>query len=279
LSISFDSDGDDVGVRRVYDPVGFCIYCGANDGPLTDEHPIPDGLGGRHILPKSSCKVCQKVINEEVEQYCLRTFLGLPRAAYKIQSSKKKPRPSPSVRVRRADGSIERVQLEDEIFPLIFMPVWPPPSVLQGKPAPAKVMGAQWTIHPNEWLTHLGADAVFSETIQPDRFARFLAKIAHSVGIAVFGPGFFKPVLPDFILGRKKRYFEFVGGSLEVRPAESDSAILTSFWPYERKPDGRTLVVAHIRLFPLLGAPDYVIVLGEQLTPWPQEQTRPHGRP
>lgn len=270
MPIEFRPDGEDVGIRRVYDPVGFCIYCGAKGVPLSDEHPIPDGLGGRHILPKSTCKPCQKIINEEVEQYCLRTFLGLPRAALDIRSSKKKPRARPSIRVRRKDGAIERIQLEGDIPPVIFMPVWPMPFTLQGKPAPETFDGMHWASKPNETLAALNAEAVISEHIQPAKFARFLAKISHSVAIAVFGAAFFKPVLPDLILGRKKVYIDFVGGSLDIRPPESDSAILTDFWPYERKLDGHEYLVAHIRLFPLLGAPDYVVVVGEKLQPWPE---------
>ena len=34
--------------------VGSCIYCGATD-QLTDEHIIPLALGGRFVLPDSSC--------------------------------------------------------------------------------------------------------------------------------------------------------------------------------------------------------------------------------
>ena len=38
-----------------FTPVGRCIYCGgtksADDSPLTDEHIIPAGMGGRLVLP------------------------------------------------------------------------------------------------------------------------------------------------------------------------------------------------------------------------------------
>jgi hypothetical protein len=67
---------DFISDKKIYPPANECIYCGAHDG-LTDEHTFPDGLGGRHILPKACCPRCQKVINEEVEQYCQRTLLRI----------------------------------------------------------------------------------------------------------------------------------------------------------------------------------------------------------
>ena len=39
---------------KTYAALGRRLYCGA-DGTLSDEHIIPLGLGGRWVLPKSSC--------------------------------------------------------------------------------------------------------------------------------------------------------------------------------------------------------------------------------
>src|ERR1700684_3236937 len=49
--------------QRVYDPVGYCIYCGGDGlpGRLTDEHIIAESLGGMLILPDASCKACQEI--------------------------------------------------------------------------------------------------------------------------------------------------------------------------------------------------------------------------
>jgi len=42
-----------------YPKVGRCIYCGATEPPLCDEHVIPFSLGGHLLLPKASCKECE----------------------------------------------------------------------------------------------------------------------------------------------------------------------------------------------------------------------------
>lgn len=49
-----------------------CIYCGAKDRPLTEEHLVAAGLGGVFTLLKASCEVCQTEINEAVEQPCMQ---------------------------------------------------------------------------------------------------------------------------------------------------------------------------------------------------------------
>ena len=113
MAIEFGPDREEVGQRRVYDPVGFCIDCAATGCRLTDEHPVPSGLQSEHILPQASCATCQKIINEEFEQYVLRHLLGLPRAAFGIKSRRKKPAPLPSIRVRRPDGKVYRLHFEE----------------------------------------------------------------------------------------------------------------------------------------------------------------------
>jgi hypothetical protein len=75
----------DVSSSTKYRAVNACIYCGAVNVSLTDEHIVQDGLGGRHELPKASCQVCQRIINEEFEQYCLRSVLGTARAHFRLK--------------------------------------------------------------------------------------------------------------------------------------------------------------------------------------------------
>ncbi len=63
--------------------VGRCIYCGATEG-LQDEHPIPFGLAGRHVLHDASCASCAAktsrweglVLRGSLLPF--RTILGLP---------------------------------------------------------------------------------------------------------------------------------------------------------------------------------------------------------
>lgn len=261
-----------LGERAVYPDVGYCIYCGRSSVPLTDEHTIPDGLGGRHILPKASCTACQKTINT-FEQYCMRTFLGNVRASLGIKAAKRRPRPPASVRVRRKDGTIERVSKPIEELPVfVAFPVFPAPFALLGLPAPEIFDGLQWVRVPadiDRALVDFDASEFLSEVIKPQLFARMLAKIAHSHCIAVLGADRFRSVLPPLILNEGMRYIQWVGGSLKIEPPEPDISFRIDFEIVPRFTDGALLGVCGIRLFPNLGGPTYRIVIGEMLKPWP----------
>jgi hypothetical protein len=38
-----------------------CIYCGKLDTKLSDEHIVPESLGGVHIIRKASCPECATI--------------------------------------------------------------------------------------------------------------------------------------------------------------------------------------------------------------------------
>ena len=59
--------------------VGRCIYCGASEGKLSDEHVTPFGLNGRLVLLKASCEKCAR-ITSSVERRILRGMLFAARA-------------------------------------------------------------------------------------------------------------------------------------------------------------------------------------------------------
>src|SRR5689334_22057896 len=77
-----------------FGPVGKCIYCGDDKSPLSDEHIIPDGLGGNLILVKASCFSCAKITGNVEQQVLQRTF-GAVRAELGIRSPK-------SIKAKRA---------------------------------------------------------------------------------------------------------------------------------------------------------------------------------
>src|ERR1700685_364397 len=76
---------------RRYKPVGSCIYCGSHER-LSDEHIIPYGMGGRWILPESSCTGCA-AITGAFEGDVLRTIVGPLRMLYNMPTRRKKERP------------------------------------------------------------------------------------------------------------------------------------------------------------------------------------------
>ena len=54
---------------------GACIYCGATDAALSDEHVVPYGLGGSHVLRKASCCRCA-AITSKFERKVMRELWG-----------------------------------------------------------------------------------------------------------------------------------------------------------------------------------------------------------
>lgn len=89
-------------------------------------------------------------------------------------------------------------------------------------------------------------------------FMRLLAKTAHALAVAKYGLGAFKPLLPDVIL--RPGLNNVVGGEFRDYPPDPHlhNAILKHV-----NAQGRTYLVADIRLFAKLGAPLYSVVVGE----------------
>src|SRR5579875_1815169 len=72
--------------------VGRCIY-GDHDGPFSDEHIVPYGLGGDVILPAASCRDCATKTSR-FEQQVLRTMMGPLRVRLGLPTRRKKERPT-----------------------------------------------------------------------------------------------------------------------------------------------------------------------------------------
>jgi hypothetical protein len=65
--------------HETFNPVGRCIYCDAQRYSearkrFGDEHIIPEGPGGRLILPEASCQRHERITNQS-EQFCQRNTM------------------------------------------------------------------------------------------------------------------------------------------------------------------------------------------------------------
>ena len=114
-----------------YAPVGFCIYCFLADVELTDEHIIPLGLNGNHILPASSCKRCAG-ITSKIEREMLRGEMAQVRAAFafKTRRPKKVPRSFPLIITRNGLEEIIDAPIGDHLI-LLPLPIYPAPGFLK----------------------------------------------------------------------------------------------------------------------------------------------------
>lgn len=258
-------------IRKIYPPANECIYCGAKDVPLTDEHPVPNGMNSNHILPRACCKPCQKIINEEFEQFCLRTVLSNLRAILGFKSSRKRKPVRHSIVIETHEGERKRIYLDAEDLPAVFaLPMFPVPFFMTGQQPSANYRAPMWK-YRGAWLEifakKYGARAFFPESTTPRQLARFIAKMAHAQAWALYGP-VFEPLLPPIILGEEKLFVEYVGGVSFSFIEEKESCIGFHCW---RKPySGDSYLVARIRPFSeFAGSPIYTAIVGRLLVPWP----------
>lgn len=258
--------------KKVYSPVGRCIYCGNTDG-LTVEHIIPFGLGGRLELPDSSCHSCCK-LTSDFEHTCLRTMYGPLRLLYDLPSRRKKSRPK-NLRLKvkhTPNDDWTYLDVEQERYPfLILFPKLSMPNMLTGESvchgAKAKtfwIRGAS----PNyvfkdllQQLTiQLNVHAIMPEAnAEVDKFCQMLAKIAYSFAVGELGYEAFKPFVLPHILRKELDDTDNFIGCLEKTEKATRELHEISVLSLGRK----DLVVVRIRLLARLETPTYFVVAGQ----------------
>lgn len=268
---------------REYAPIGHCIYCGSklygrkDRQNLGDEHIIPEGLDGKLLLPKASCGACEGVINKS-EQFCQKQMLGAFRYQMNLGTKRRKERPKalPVYSTGSLRKAVAEIPVEE--YPLFLMlPLFPPPEMIEEHPLRKSNLE---TMHPYQspaWdtgkmaLQNHGPSEIVARLDGKDytvpsgrtdvlRFARMLAKIAHSYATAEFGPQGFEPLLTGFIRHQAIDFHpsKLVGGKPDVPvPSARHSLIIE-----RRCIHGREFIVVSIRLFGDLGWPEYTCVVG-----------------
>lgn len=261
--------------KKVYSPVGRCIYCGNTDD-LTVEHIIPFGLGGRLELPNSSCHICCK-LTSDFEHTCLRTMYGPLRLLYDLPSRRKKSRPRKlRLKVKHTpNDDWTYLDIEQERYPfLILFPQLSMPNMLTGESvchgAKAKtfwIRGASPSYVFKDLLqqltVQLNVHAIMPEArAEVDKFCQMIAKIAYSFAVGELGSEAFKPfVLPHILRKELDDTDNFIGCSSITEKATKN---LHEISIVER--DDKNLVVVRIRLLAKLGTPTYYVIAGKYNT-------------
>jgi hypothetical protein len=259
--------------KKVYSPVGRCIYCGNTTG-LSVEHVIPYGLGGRIELPESSCRECSK-LTSTFEHTSLRTMYGPLRLLYDLPSRRRKKRPKalPLKIKRTAKDDWSYTEIEQEKYPfLVLFPYLSMPKILS-KSTDLKCRGAAtdrfWIrgASPSyvfkdlmEQLVHeLGVYSIMPEAkAQVHEFCQMLAKIAHAFAVAELGVDTFRPFLiPYIVRSDLSDCDKFIGGREEDEVVSSELHELSLI----RSPDHK-FVVVRIRLLARLSTPTYFLLVG-----------------
>lgn len=250
-----------------YDPIGHCIYCGARNCELGDEHIIPESLNGHAVLPDASCGSCEAKICKIEGYLARRTFWSL-RLFFNFRSKRSKNKRPGYLDIELSDGThtyYKRSDIQDApITTLLF--AFQPPGILLGLPPTDTFKNSRmW------WLSSGDTDAYMRQLrgqrlrIGPFRhrtFARLLAKIGRGLAVAELGEEAFQPIpsLCDMILGRSDDLPYLVGGDFDIKPPSEHG----HEFGFEYKTiNERRYVVVRLRLLAWLGTPTYRVVVGE----------------
>lgn len=175
--------------NQQFRPYGKCIYCGTQDGELSDEHIIPHGLSGPFILPKASCTKCSG-ITSRFERRVLRGPMWPVRAHLQLKSRRRSLAPKSAPLTIWRGGRSERVELPLAEHPLVLaFPVFMPPSVLTGNHVAGVSLDGYGQFgfgRPiDDVLRSLGADRIeTSGDYRMVEFAQMLGKIAWAMAAA-----------------------------------------------------------------------------------------------
>ena len=244
-----------------------CIYCGTLAQPLTDEHIIPFGLGGRLILPKASCNKCADVTSGP-ERYCQKVLFGEERVHLGLPSRRKSKQPTSFAVGVNYDGHHRKRTLKIPDHPFVMQSFTvDSPGIFRGAALDGPVTGFRvWIANVQldiaDRIRRLGVNEIETERlIKPHLFLQMLAKIAHSYTSAVLPDETYTPTLPPLIVGgRVEECPYFVGGSDIPAESFSDGRSLHEIKLLPRR-DG--LVVVGIQLFAMRSAPVYEVVSGQ----------------
>lgn len=250
-----------------YRSVGFCIYCGATEGQLSDEHIIPFALGGDYLLPKSSCAACAK-ITSGIEQFCLRTMFGPLRMMLGFPTRRPKERPTTlPVILTMPDKSRRPVDIPVVEHPMAVAFFMPPPAkaLIGGELDEKGLMNVLIWRYPEipkveHILKKYGAISceITYLTFETLQFSKLLAKIAHGWAFAN-EPQDYDQLAPDVILGKVNDPNAIVGSQYAIPKFHDGNQVMSI--NSGRHPDMGKVMVA-IQFFPNLDGPTYHVVVG-----------------
>ena len=272
--------------RRVVAETKQCIYCGARTRrpnttqACTDEHIVPEAIGGQIVIDHASCDACADLINSYEGDLLSRLF-WLPRKKIGLKGKKRAREDRPFLINMVVDGQEVATTLPIVDSPsFLTLPFFYPPNILN-LPDELKLGSFGVWVHQFEDIKKLqrhGAGEFATPPLDTLRFAQLLAKIAHGYAISQMGftwlpdkagpmIGEYQSVLLPLIrkkFGRKDvfgSYLDYVGGYPgNYAPSSSLHDLGAGFLLHE----GQDYLVVWLRLFASFGAPIYWIIVGHR---------------
>jgi len=244
------------GTGNILRVINKCIYCGSKILPLSNEHIIPYGLNGVHILKKASCENCAN-ITSRIELSVLGVSFERQRILMGFRSRRKKPDNREFKTL--IDGKERVLSLDNQVTSLHF-PILELPAFLTGKKyvEGVNVRGIAY-IPLNKPQLNSPDKVINTEefTYEGTYFERMLAKIGLGYSVAEFGLDKFEEifVIPS-ILNQKDDVGMWVG-TAEDRIISNKKAVHEVEIVLKEN-----VVTARIKLFAWFNSPEYLVVVG-----------------
>jgi hypothetical protein len=261
-------------INKRYQPVGFCIYCGATSytpfgraGKLGDEHIVPLNIGGNSWLPQASCQECEDVTSA-IEQDCAEEVFATARAHLRIKGRKRKRPINKVFAIARPLGSQlpfskVRIPVNTHHGLMYMIQFTHPPQWINGADTATEIKMGAYTAYKFDPNAPKFIPAEIGYNFNPTTFCKLLAKIAHAYTCAEFGPRGFVPILSGSIRGIPDPIV-FVGGNPTIDKALPGRHSITH-QILQSEARGKFIQVS-VRLFSDLGMPIFHIVSGLPLT-------------
>lgn len=259
---------------HTYNGIGFCIYCGARDGELTEEHIVPFGLRGRWVLPFASCKKCECVTGR-LENDVLQKLFGNFRyktGAFPARKGKgKKRRTTFRLHIESEDASGPTIDIPVKNFPLcLFIPFrYGPPLLFPEMPDDDQV----WRWIDDDELKRFVEDrkkegvatgSFLAAELDLRKFYRMLAKAAHAYAYAVLSPASieeFSLHLNDIILVGSGNITPYIGAAPGIEPP---SKFMNDIRLDAMRRGTKEYLVSRVRILSPLSTPTFFVIVGER---------------
>ncbi|MEY9358964.1 hypothetical protein ABH994_001685 [Bradyrhizobium yuanmingense] len=274
-----------------FGPVGQCIYCRCASNCLTEEHIVTAAVSGDLILTEASCSTCQAEINKNIENPMMGMWKDMRyRMGMGSRRKNKRPNKLPLQLATVADPEIGERFIGGQLK--IDESQWKPDHVtfdehptllsLYKFDMPGWLRGLQLESDNDDFVRGVWTYQIVTPQQRPALarirlpllpYLKLLAKIAHGFAVFRYGIDGFEPFLTDFIRGKQTPHPSlFIGCDWGPIPPATGHPwhVRSTLSPYGG------LVLVRVRIFAMLGAPVYLIIVGKHRPE--SAQREPYGR-